>query len=620
MTERGETLVQLIKSSFYYQNQLLGVAVDNWEDGSSIGYNIADADNPMPVALVGRVMVHVNNENGAIAVGDPITSSSTAGYGMKATEPGTIIGFALDAYAGSGAGAIMVYVNPTWYAGNVMSTDGSSTYIADETILASLGEADAAHPTFDSYGLALRGSAWDGSTAQSVDMKIMNDVTDADHYRLSIRNVADTEVAYVTNEGTLSIAGDLMIAGRLYPSDRGASQSDKYIYYDGSSGAGGDFMRTNASGWATGSYDFAEMFPSDEILASGDVVVFAGDGAKVRRSTSAEGDQIAGIVSTRPGFLAGENIEGSYPIALAGRVPTKVNLEGGAIEVGDPLTISSMAGYAKKATEPGMVVGYALEPFAGAEGQDDLVITFVNINYFDGGEMFATNVYNTASGSDIQNLANLSMSGSLSMSGYDMTAIGRLVGLGDIWSIEMDGTVKTQATLQTVILSYQNELVTTTAVTSSQTMITLSGSGRTQLGSAIILFEELDPAFNDVISATAPLYVIVTPNAPVRLYVSSKDQNGFVVQTAQEDPDTTFDWMVTAYRKDYEPVEEEEEPVVEEPIVDESVVIEEPVTEEIPQEEIVVEEEPASSESPIETIVDEFAPISEGDIIVEQPL
>ena len=641
ITEHGEAMVQLVKSSNDYQNQLLGVAVDNWEDGSSIGYNIADTDNPMPVALVGRVMVHVNDENGAIAVGDPITSSSAAGYGMKATEPGTIIGFALDTYMGSGIGEIMVYVNPIWYAGNVVSTDGSSTYIADETILASLGEADAANPTYASYGLALRGSAWDGSVAQSVDMKIMNDVTDADHYRLSIRNVADTEVAYITNEGTLSIAGDLMIAGRLYPSDRGTAQSDKYIYYDGSSGAGGDFMRTNASGWATGSYDFAEMFPSDEILISGDVVVFAGDGAKVRRATSAEGDQLAGIVSTRPGFLAGENEAGSYPIALAGRVPTKVTMEGGVIEVGDPLTISSTAGYAKKATEPGMVVGYALEPYEGAEGQDESVITFVNIGYFDGGETFAANVYNTASGSDIQNLSNLSMSGSLSMSGYDVTAIGRLAGLGDVWSIEMDGTVKTQATLQTVISSYQNEWVTTTAVTSPQTMITLSGSGRTQLGSAIILFEESDPTFNDVISATAPLYVIVTPNAPVRLYVSSKDQNGFIVQTAQEDPDTTFDWMVTAYRKDYEPVEVMEEPMVEEiatvevmeePMVEE-IATDEIITEEVPQEiietevptevlqeETVAEEDPASSESPIEIIIDEFAPISEGDITVEQPL
>jgi hypothetical protein len=617
ITEHGQTITQLEPSGAPYQNQLLGVAVDNWEDGSSIGYDIADADRPLPVALVGRVMVHVTDENGAIVVGDPITSSSTAGYGMKATEPGSIIGFALDAYTGSGAGEIMVYVSPTWYAGNVVSTDGSSTYIADETILAAQGEADAAHPTYASYGLALRGSAWNGSSAIPVDMKIRNDVTDADHYRLSIRNIADTEVAYITNEGTLSLAGDLMIAGRLYPSDRGTTQSDKYIYYDGSSGMGGDFMRTNASGWATGSYDFAEMFPSDEVLESGDVVVFAGDGAKVHRAGGGRGDVLAGIVSTRPGFLAGENEQGAYPIALAGRVPAKVNLEGGAIAVGDALTASSTSGYAKKATEPGMIVGYALEPYEGAEGQDDIVITFVSVGYFDEDRVLDTGADSAASGQNPQSLSSLSVSGGFSLSGYDLTSIGRLVGVGEIWSIEADGTVKTTATLQTMIESYQGEKVITTAVTSPQAMITLSGSGRTQLGSAIILFEEQDPSFNDVISATAPIYVIVTPNAPVSLYVSSKDQNGFVVQTAQDDPDTTFDWMVSAYRKDYEPEEMvTEEPVMEEVILTQEITMEEPITEEISTEE-VVEDDSASSESPIKSMVDESAPASEGDIIVE---
>jgi hypothetical protein len=49
----------------------------------------------------------------------------------------------------------------------------------------------------------------------------------------------------------------------------GWNSKEKY-YYDGSITE--NFMRTNASGWSTGSYDFAEMFPSEESLVSGDVV------------------------------------------------------------------------------------------------------------------------------------------------------------------------------------------------------------------------------------------------------------------------------------------------------------------------------------------------------------
>jgi hypothetical protein len=50
------------------------------------------------VATAGRVRVSVSDENGAIAVGDPITSGTIVGLGMKATRPGQIVGRALEAY------------------------------------------------------------------------------------------------------------------------------------------------------------------------------------------------------------------------------------------------------------------------------------------------------------------------------------------------------------------------------------------------------------------------------------------------------------------------------------------------------------------------------------------
>lgn len=637
VTEDGDTMVQLVESSSAYESGLVGIAVDNWADGSSIGYNIADSDNPMPIALAGRVPVNVTDENGPIFVGDRITASSMAGYGMKATEASDIVGYALSSHA-SGTGQVMMFVQRGWDAGSVVMTDGADTLVMDDYVLTSVGEADATTQGYDSYGLSLRGSGWNGSVAEDVAMTMQTTVVDSTDYGLSFRNTADTEVAYLTNEGTFSVAGDLILSGRLYPTDRGTAQTSKYIYYDGSSGAGGDFMRTNASGWATGSYDFAEMFPSDEVLEPGDVVVFAGDGAKVRRSTSVYSDQLAGIVSTRPGFLAGDNEEGSYPIALAGRVPTKVSLENGSIAVGDPLTSSSVSGHAMKATNAGTVVGYALEAFTGSEG-DNEIVAFVNASYYGGGDVSTTpGTTSDASGfagGHASNFTSLNMSGNIFMSGFEMTAIGRLAGLSNNWGVDIDGTFMTKGSYKTITPNYQLEPVETSAMTSPYETITLTGSGELQNGLAEIRFEEIEPSFNDIISTVEPIHIIVTPNGPANLYVSEKNQNGFTVKQHGGSSNYTFDFIATAYRRGFEPEEPtvdkmgpdvETEEVVEEEIGEDPTeeVVEDPAEEEgvadEPDEESVDEE---IAEEPVEEVVDPIIEESTEDVveeIVEDPI
>lgn len=69
------------------------------------------------------------------------------------------------------------------------------------------------------------------------------------------------------------------------------------------------------------------------------------------------------------------------PVALAGRVPVKVDLAGGAIKAGDLLTASpTQAGKAIKATKAGFVIGRALE---AADGDDTTVMTYVFISWYD---------------------------------------------------------------------------------------------------------------------------------------------------------------------------------------------------------------------------------------------
>jgi hypothetical protein len=72
---------------------------------------IGNSETETPLALAGRVPCKVSAENGPIHRGDLLTTSSTPGHAMKATEPmpGTILGKAMGELA-SGTGVIPVLV------------------------------------------------------------------------------------------------------------------------------------------------------------------------------------------------------------------------------------------------------------------------------------------------------------------------------------------------------------------------------------------------------------------------------------------------------------------------------------------------------------------------------
>ncbi|KXK26557.1 MAG: hypothetical protein TR69_WS6001000563 [candidate division WS6 bacterium OLB20] len=103
------------KSDRAYAHNVLGVI--STDPGVRGGVNLEEKSgySVQPISLAGRVPVKVNNQNGSIAIGDPITTSDTPGVGMKATNSGRIIGFALEAFDGS-EGQIIVFLNATHYA------------------------------------------------------------------------------------------------------------------------------------------------------------------------------------------------------------------------------------------------------------------------------------------------------------------------------------------------------------------------------------------------------------------------------------------------------------------------------------------------------------------------
>ena len=121
-------------SSVSYDSQLIGVV----SQPGTPGLGPVDKENYKAITLVGRVPVKVSTENGPISVGDYLTSSTTPGVAMKATKPGTVIGKALEAFPNTSSisdnssivtGSILVFVNLTWYGGEINSNGTLGTIV-----------------------------------------------------------------------------------------------------------------------------------------------------------------------------------------------------------------------------------------------------------------------------------------------------------------------------------------------------------------------------------------------------------------------------------------------------------------------------------------------------------
>ena len=114
--EAGDLLVidenqkmELKKSTAPYDKKVIGVVSANpamvfEKDQLQMSSQSFTKGTHPPLALAGRVMVKVSLENGPIAFGDPLTSSTIPGHVMKATDPkqsrGAVVGKAMQRFEG----------------------------------------------------------------------------------------------------------------------------------------------------------------------------------------------------------------------------------------------------------------------------------------------------------------------------------------------------------------------------------------------------------------------------------------------------------------------------------------------------------------------------------------
>ena len=366
-----------------YDPNLMGVA--STAPGLVLGFTTGTE-----VALSGRVPTAFSPINGPVAIGDPLTSSIYPGVAMKATQPGKIIGHALQ--ASDTTSTIEVFINVGYDAGSFLNNDGASAVTHGNLVIGSTASATTDVTTTNSWGVTWRGSAWDGTTAQQKDFTLMNQGIDATHSLFSLMSGTST-LWSVDQSGSMRVKNDLLLGGRFFPATRTGAQTDKYLFLDDTGPASSTYIATNADGWqANDSYDFAERYYSPDALEPGDVVVISQRGEYHVQRTMTDTDVPIGIVSTKAAFVAGAPATSTYPIALAGSVPTKVSSMNGGIAIGDALAASSMPGVVVKATKSGPIVGYALEAYTANDiGK---IQVFVNTGWWGGAPLSANGSLN----------------------------------------------------------------------------------------------------------------------------------------------------------------------------------------------------------------------------------
>ena len=206
---------------------------------------------------------------------------------------------------------------------------------------------------------------------------------------------ASTQSGVDISSGTTNIYGTLK-------ADIGDITSTEAMCFDG-----GDADLLNKQiGDCSGSpiADYAEMFPVTSDVEYGDIVVtsnqiveiYADDGQgnvdeslpkrripRLTKSTQPYQTTVIGIVSNNYGDFSstGHNVispeDNPFPVALSGRVPVKISPSSATIAIGDPLTTSSDSGKAIKATNAGVIIGQALEPWNPDSSQEQIMM-FVN--------------------------------------------------------------------------------------------------------------------------------------------------------------------------------------------------------------------------------------------------
>ena len=119
------------RSEISYDPNVLGVISTN--PGIVLGTGERYGDRTYELALSGRVPVLIDPLSEDIRIGDPITSSSLKGYGKKAVQSGSIVGYALGNWSkGSGQETVMIFISTERYRKDDSKLDNQVLAVSNE--------------------------------------------------------------------------------------------------------------------------------------------------------------------------------------------------------------------------------------------------------------------------------------------------------------------------------------------------------------------------------------------------------------------------------------------------------------------------------------------------------
>ncbi|MCR4274984.1 MAG: LamG domain-containing protein [Candidatus Campbellbacteria bacterium] len=189
-----------------YQRDVIGVVATY--PGIILG---PQTENTFPVALVGRVPVNVSLENGSIKAGDRITTSSRAGYGMRATKAGRVLGVVMedftpemrvdcpDAEEGSKqCGQVLVFVNLVDYSGMslsvLMSEMEEGLVVGEPAVVASCVDETGTATSTNADGLCNEGFTLVETVATTTPGQILNDEDEEDGAHQILEYLKDARI------------------------------------------------------------------------------------------------------------------------------------------------------------------------------------------------------------------------------------------------------------------------------------------------------------------------------------------------------------------------------------------------------------------------------------------
>jgi hypothetical protein len=252
--------------------------------------------------------------------------------------------------------------NPAQETGEIARFQRNSVAVANANIVLISGSTGDASVFFGDNASASAGAVQYDNSINALRFK-----TNGNNTRLTIDSSGNVGIDDTTPTEARLVVGNAG-AGDIFFTPTASTTANKALCWD----AVGASLILDCGAAPIADYAEAYAVESDvefgEIVMMTDTMVTQTDGIiSPRLARATQGGVLVGITSdnfgdfTSTGHGAFTDNETKIPVALSGRVPVKVNDEGGVIRQGDPVTISSVPGVGKKSENSGdTVVGIAL--------------------------------------------------------------------------------------------------------------------------------------------------------------------------------------------------------------------------------------------------------------------